>query len=130
MIVGTSLWFSVCIGMKITLKILLRYQGYMFEGRGKKTSLKTKIWAILLKGIHAWNPPHLYSFQHSLPSLPVPPLKDTVQRHLRTIRPIIDDESFERLKEDAKEFENGIGKKLQRYLKIKSWWANNYVSDW
>lgn len=50
MIVGTSIWFTVCIAMKLTLKILLRYQGYMFEGRGKKVSLKTKIWGILLKG--------------------------------------------------------------------------------
>lgn len=30
----------------------------------------------------------------------------------------------------ATEFENGIGKKLQRYLILKSWWSTNYVSDW
>ena len=30
----------------------------------------------------------------------------------------------------AKEFQSGIGKKLQRYLILKSWWATNYVSDW
>lgn len=30
----------------------------------------------------------------------------------------------------AKEFENGIGKKLQRYLMLKSWFSSNYVSDW
>lgn len=30
----------------------------------------------------------------------------------------------------AEEFENGIGKKLQRYLVLKSWWSTNYVSDW
>lgn len=30
----------------------------------------------------------------------------------------------------AAEFEIGIGKKLQRYLILKSWWSTNYVSDW
>lgn len=30
----------------------------------------------------------------------------------------------------AKEFEQGIAVKLQRYLILKSWWSSNYVSDW
>lgn len=30
----------------------------------------------------------------------------------------------------AREFEKGIGVKLQRYLLLKSWWSGNYVSDW
>jgi len=30
----------------------------------------------------------------------------------------------------ATEFENGIARKLQRYLVLKSWWSSNYVSDW
>jgi hypothetical protein len=50
MIVGTSVWFAICLSMKTTLRMLLSYQGYMFEGRGKRVSLRTKIWAILLKG--------------------------------------------------------------------------------
>jgi carnitine O-palmitoyltransferase 1 len=46
------------------------------------------------------------------------------------MKPILNDENFERHEEEAKEFENGIGKKLQRYLVLKSWWSPNYVSDW
>lgn len=30
----------------------------------------------------------------------------------------------------AKEFEDTLGSKLQRYLLLKSWWSTNYVSDW
>jgi hypothetical protein len=40
----------VCLAMRYTLKLLLTYRGFLFEGRGKKVSLKTTIWAILLKG--------------------------------------------------------------------------------
>lgn len=80
--------------------------------------------------INKWNPPRLYSFQRSLPSLPVPSLNDTIKRYLRSIRPVLDDENFKRVEGEARDFQKGIGKKLQRYLVLKSWWADNYVSDW
>lgn len=51
-------------------------------------------------------------------------------RYLRSVRPLLDDETYEKFKREANEFQNGIGKKLQRYLILKSWWATNYVSDW
>lgn len=76
------------------------------------------------------NKPSLYSFQATLPTLPVPGLQDTVQRYLRSIRPLCDDANYERKIKQAEEFQDGIGKKLQRYLILRSWWATNYVSDW
>lgn len=30
----------------------------------------------------------------------------------------------------ADEFFGDVGKKLQRYLILKSWWSTNYVTDW
>lgn len=72
----------------------------------------------------------MYSFQSSLPRLPLPSVKDTMTRYLRSVRPLLDDEVYEKVKREAEEFQNGIGKKLQRYLILKSWWATNYVSDW
>lgn len=53
-----------------------------------------------------------------------------MSRYLRSVRPLLDDESFEKAQKDAREFQNGIGKKLQRYVVMKSWWSSNYVSDW
>ena len=46
------------------------------------------------------------------------------------MRPLLDDEKYQIVVEQAKEFENGIAKKLQRYVVLKSWWSSNYVSDW
>lgn len=46
------------------------------------------------------------------------------------MRPLLDDENYKRMEKLAKEFENGIGVKLQRYLILKSWFSSNYVSDW
>lgn len=76
------------------------------------------------------NKPTLYSFQASLPTLPLPSLQDTVIRYLRSIRPLTDDLNYQRITKEAHDFQNGIGKKLQRYLLLKKWWATNYVSDW
>jgi hypothetical protein len=48
-IVGMFWWFAICMMMRYTLKMLLMYKGFMFEGRGSKISLKTKVWGVLVK---------------------------------------------------------------------------------
>jgi len=72
----------------------------------------------------------LYSYQASLPRLPLPSLDGTISRYLLSIRPLSDDDKYERMVRLAHEFRDGIGRKFQRYLWLKSWWASNYVSDW
>lgn len=49
---------------------------------------------------------------------------------MRSVRPLTDDINYQRISKEAQEFQEGIGKKLQRYLLLKSWWTKNYVSDW
>ncbi|XP_055378355.1 carnitine O-palmitoyltransferase 1, liver isoform isoform X2 [Condylostylus longicornis] len=125
-------WLSICYMMRYTLKLLLMYKGWMYESRapGSKISLVTKLWSVAVKILSSWNKPGLYSFQGSLPRLPLPSLHDTMSRYLRSVRPILDDENYHRMEALAKEFEGTIGKKLQRYLMLKSWTSTNYVSDW
>uniref|UniRef100_T1GPK9 Uncharacterized protein n=1 Tax=Megaselia scalaris TaxID=36166 RepID=T1GPK9_MEGSC len=115
---GLLVWLSICFSMRYTLKLLLMYKGWMYESRapGRKISLKTKLWGV--------------AFPRSLPRLPVPSVHNTMERYLRSVRPLLDNENYERMEKLAKEFENTIGKKLQRYLLLKSWWSTNYVSDW
>uniref|UniRef100_A0A669E6P1 Carnitine palmitoyltransferase 1A2b n=1 Tax=Oreochromis niloticus TaxID=8128 RepID=A0A669E6P1_ORENI len=72
----------------------------------------------------------LYSYQSSLPHLPVPAIQDTVSRYLESVRPLLTDLEFKRLTDLANEFESNLGNHLQRYLKLKALWATNYVSDW
>ena len=49
-------------------------------------------------------------------------------QYLLSVRPLMDDEKYKYMEKLVREFESGIGRKLQRYLFIKSWWATNYVS--
>ncbi|KAG5684913.1 hypothetical protein PVAND_014123 [Polypedilum vanderplanki] len=131
-LVSLFYWILICLIMRYSLKGLLVYKGWMYEARGSgsKPSLKTKIWFVLVKVFKKWNSPGLYSFQSSLPRLPLPSVNDTMTRWLRSVRPLVDDATYEKFVREAAEFEKGIGKKLQRYLILKSWWSTNYVSDW
>ncbi|KAE8616982.1 hypothetical protein XENTR_v10008942 [Xenopus tropicalis] len=127
-IFSSGVWVSGILIYRQTLRILLSYHGWMFEPH-KKTSMKTKIWAGCMK-IMSSRQPMLYSFQMSLPKLPVPPLEDTIERYLQSVRPLLDDDKFSEMKILAEEFQKDLGRKLQKYLHLKSWWALNYVSDW
>lgn len=49
-VVALSVWITICLVMRYTLKLLLMYKGFMFETRGKGVSLLTKLWAALVKG--------------------------------------------------------------------------------
>ncbi|VEN55359.1 unnamed protein product [Callosobruchus maculatus] len=125
-------WLTAIYMLRYILKLLLMYKGWMYESRARSSqvSLKTKIWFSLVKIFSGWNTPKLYSYQGSLPRLPLPPLPNTMQRYLRSVKPLLPDNEYKRMEKLADEFQNGIGKKLQWYLVLKSWWATNYVSDW
>ncbi|XP_053693272.1 carnitine O-palmitoyltransferase 1, liver isoform isoform X2 [Sabethes cyaneus] len=129
---GLFFWLCICYTMRYSLKLLLMYKGWMYEKRapGSKVSLPTRVWALIVKVLATWNKPGLYSFQGSLPRLPLPSVEDTMKRYLRSVRPLLDDNNYTRMERLAKEFQSGIATKLQRYLLLKSWWSTNYVSDW
>lgn len=127
-LVGTGLWVTIIMIMRNVLKCLLSWHGWMSQRHGT-VPYSTRLWMLLVK-IFSGRKPMLYSFQNSLPRLPVPAVKDTCRRYLESVRPLMDDEQFERMKGLAKDFEKNLGPRLQWYLKLKSWWASNYVSDW
>lgn len=53
---------------------------YESRGKGSTVSKQTKIWGAVTKVLSSWNTPGLYSFQGSLPRLPLPSVHDTTQR--------------------------------------------------
>nr|XP_045604832.1 carnitine O-palmitoyltransferase 1, liver isoform-like isoform X2 [Procambarus clarkii] len=127
-----AVWCGVFIFMRYTLRLLFMYKGWMYEerGRGRTMSKSSRLWVLALKSLTWFSRPMLYSYQGALPRLPLPALKDTMERYLRSVRPLMDDENYSRMEKLALDFQTGIGKKLQRYLVLKSWWASNYVTDW
>uniref|UniRef100_A0A8C5EHS7 carnitine O-palmitoyltransferase n=1 Tax=Gouania willdenowi TaxID=441366 RepID=A0A8C5EHS7_GOUWI len=123
-LVGTGLWVTIIMIMRNVLKSLLSWHGWMHARHGS-VPWTTRGWMVF-----SGRKPMLYSFQNSLPRLPVPSVRDTCSRYLESVRPLMEDEQYERMKGLAEDFEKNLGPRLQWYLKLKSWWASNYVSDW
>ncbi|CAL1543140.1 unnamed protein product [Lymnaea stagnalis] len=128
MVFGTIVWIVKFLALKYVLKLLLTYHNWMYEVRGKM-SLKTKIWFMLIR-LYGGRKPLLMSYQASLPKLPVPALKESVDNYLHSVKHLLTEERYKEMEQLADEFCKGVGKKFQRYLILKSWWAANYVSDW
>ncbi|ELU00493.1 hypothetical protein CAPTEDRAFT_167071 [Capitella teleta] len=122
------MWFAFIATWKYSLRALLSYTAWIQEGRGQ-ISMKTRIWAGLLT-LMCGRSPMTFSYQGCLPRLPVPTVHDTMKRYLLSVRPLYDDEEYSKVEKMAHEFEHDVGKRLQKYLLLKSWWSTNYVSDW
>lgn len=125
---ATALWLLLIYILRYTLKALLSYHGWIFESHGKMTT-STKLWLWLVK-MFSGRRPLLYSFQGSLPRLPVPGLDDTIRRYLESVLPLLDKEEYLQMESLANDFKKNQAPRLQKFLVLKSWWASNYVSDW
>ncbi|CAM5084369.1 unnamed protein product [Natator depressus] len=125
---STGVWLSGILLCRQSLKLLLSYHGWMFEPHGKM-SRSTRVWVALVK-VMSGRKPMLYSFQTSLPKLPVPSVEATIHRYLESVRPLLEDEKYREMEALAQAFQKHTAPRLQKFLVLKSWWAPNYVSDW
>lgn len=121
-------WFGYALITRHLYKTLLTYTNFVYENKRSGFSTKTKIWSILLKLMHG--NPKLYSAQNCLPHLPLPTVEETCTRWLNSIRPIVDDTEYAECVQLAREFQNGLGPKCQKYLYLKRLCSSNWVTDW
>ncbi|CAH2104729.1 unnamed protein product [Euphydryas editha] len=66
----------------------------------------------------------------NLPRLPVPKLGDTLNKFLVTVQPFLNDTEFATTKTLVKEFENGVGQKLQSLLEKRATQHENWLEEW
>uniref|UniRef100_A0A9L0TUG9 Carnitine palmitoyltransferase 1C n=1 Tax=Equus caballus TaxID=9796 RepID=A0A9L0TUG9_HORSE len=125
---ASCLWGALILTLHIALRLLLSYHGWLLEPHGAMSS-PTKTWLALVR-IFSGRHPMLFSYQRSLPRQPVPSVQDTVRKYLESVRPVLSDEDFDWTAGLAQEFLKLQASLLQWYLRLKSWWASNYVSDW
>ncbi|KAF6034470.1 CPT1A [Bugula neritina] len=128
LVFGITVWVAYVLVWRYTLKLLFLNHTWMYSPHGRM-SLPNKIWVVIVNLIKGTKP-LLFSFQAALPKLPVPSLRSTQKRYLKSVRPLLSDIEYDRMSKLADDFFGGIGKKLQRYLILKSWWSTNYVTDW
>eukprot|EP00123_Amoebidium_parasiticum_P017007 comp23677_c0_seq2/m.40532 comp23677_c0_seq2/g.40532 ORF comp23677_c0_seq2/g.40532 comp23677_c0_seq2/m.40532 type:complete len:796 (-) comp23677_c0_seq2:437-2824(-) len=125
---GSTIFVTLLLLRRGALRALLGYRGWMYDAP-RTTSWATALWGMglkLLTGRH----PLLYSNQSSLPRMPVPSLKHTVEHYLESIKPVFSEEEMAVAKRLGEQFLKNEGPRLNRYLTFKSWVASNYVTDW
>ena len=73
-------------------------------------------------------------YQKNLPKLPVPALKDTLEKYLKTVRPLLNSEEYAKTEAAVAEFQKpgGFGEELQKRLLAKANNPNvvNWLEDW
>ncbi|XP_071788190.1 carnitine O-palmitoyltransferase 1, liver isoform-like [Asterias amurensis] len=137
LLVGVCFFISLLHVRRYLLRILLAYKGWLHE-TPKNQSWSTLGWAVLVRIISGQSfsalipalCPSTYSYQLSLPRMPVPSLDDTISQFLASMKPLLDTEEYNQLQKQAKNFKRTVGPKLQRLLHLKAWWASNYITDW
>ncbi|KAK2719245.1 carnitine O-acetyltransferase-like isoform X3 [Artemia franciscana] len=69
---------------------------------------------------------------NNLPKLPVPPLKKTLEKYLRTVKPHLNPDEFRNTTEIVKNFgaPGGSGEKLQKMLEDRAAKKENWLSEW
>ncbi|KAL6463584.1 hypothetical protein MHYP_G00279750 [Metynnis hypsauchen] len=104
--------------------------GFLARTLGKTGMTKP---SSLLKPVALTRIPGRYlAHQESLPKLPVPPLKQTCDRYLAALEPIVDSEMLKNSQELVKEFQaqGGVGERLQKGLEHRARKTDNWLSDW
>ncbi|XP_051465450.1 peroxisomal carnitine O-octanoyltransferase isoform X2 [Apus apus] len=71
-----------------------------------------------------------FQYQDSLPSLPVPPLGESLSKYLDSVKPFLSQEEYQRTENIVKKFENGIGKELHQKLLERAKTRRNWLEDW
>ena len=62
-----------------------------------------------------------------MPWMLPPKVEDTVSKYLETVRPLLDDEKFDEITQQAEEFKKTVASGIQRKLWMKWLISRNYV---
>lgn len=129
LVAGSVGLVGISFVQRVILKSLLNYQGWMWLEHGQKAGIGTKVWFSMVKALSG-RKPSLYNFQGCLPSLPVPPLRQTTDKLLLSVQPLLTPEEFKDMQEKVASFHKNEGWKLQMYLQLRSCVTTSWLWEW
>ncbi|CAH1238747.1 CROT [Branchiostoma lanceolatum] len=108
-------------------------QQFATEDELKQLQLKwlpgsLQVW-LLKKAIQVFGE-RTWKYQDSLPPLPVPPLKNTLDKYLESVKPFVTAEEYKETEVVVREFEEGVGQSLHQQLLERAKVKRNWIEDW
>eukprot|EP00080_Pristionchus_pacificus_P014092 PDM74112.1 hypothetical protein PRIPAC_41468 [Pristionchus pacificus] len=117
----------IVLTVRFFIYCCLHYTGYLYEEIGKKPSLPTKAFMVLIGALNKI-PQASFAMQGLIPTMRLPAVKETVQKYLRTVKPILNEEDYKEICELAEDFQNNLGPELQKKLWMKWLFSKNYAA--
>jgi len=127
-IIGTIVLTITVFTIRIAFTLMNYYHGWLFEEIGKPVSLPTKIFMMIIQFVNKYAT--FFSYTELLPWQPIPSLDSTIEKYLRSVKPLVDEARYQEIVEMSEEFKKNEGPSLQRKLWLKWMTSRNYVSDW
>ena len=123
------IWWLTILIMRSLLRRVLTYTDWIFDNP-KSPSLKTTLWRLCTNVFLKPNNRKLYDFQDILPTLPLPQLDFSVTKYLKTVKPLLSEELYDKHQRLAREFLQNEGVELQKALVKRHKSTDNYVSQY
>nr|XP_006817887.1 PREDICTED: peroxisomal carnitine O-octanoyltransferase-like [Saccoglossus kowalevskii] len=71
-----------------------------------------------------------FQYEDNLPPLPVPPLQQTLNKYIESVKPHVSSEELDNTRSIVKSFHDGIGKELHEKLLKKASMERNWLEYW
>ncbi|XP_041478460.1 peroxisomal carnitine O-octanoyltransferase-like isoform X2 [Lytechinus variegatus] len=71
-----------------------------------------------------------FQYDEDLPSLPVPPLQQTLHKYLQSVKPFLTEEELQETERIVGEFGHGVGKTLHAKLEERASRTKNWLEEW
>lgn len=94
----------------------------------QRSTVNNKLYKSVIDSMYISESENTFQYDADLPSLPLPSLKNTLNKYLDTVRPHVSEEEFAHTESLVREFEEGQGKVLHDRLIEKAKQSKNWVS--
>lgn len=89
-----------------------------------------KLWMLLVVVLLGRKDRGSMRYQDYLPSYPLPPLKKTCSKYLRSVKPLLNKEDYKKTEKAVEKFIKKDGRRLQLMLRLKAFRDRNWLNEW
>jgi carnitine O-palmitoyltransferase 1 len=113
--------------------VKVRMVRYLFQCNGWFLHPKrplNKIWLLLVIALLGRKDKGSMQYQDYLPSYPLPSLKKTCNKYLKSVKPLLSKEDYQETEKAVQKFIKKDGRRLQLILRLRAFRNRNWLNEW